>query len=187
MKKLLLLPFCLMLLFTYSCQDEPDDIIDADLHLDGENNTAPLLDPMTYITAVRFARGLTSEFSGQQLDEVEIHITDLPSSCKLKIWSEGTQTNPGSVLHTQDVSSILTPNGWNTISVSAPIEIDGNDLWIGFEVEINRQLQTIGCDFGPARSGGDMFFSSDTNTWETFREFTGDTPGINWNIRAYVR
>ncbi len=183
MKKIILSLFSLSILLA-SCQDEPT-IIDAELHLDGVNNTAPSFDPMIYTCAARFSAGITAEHFGKDLEEVEFFFIELPEQVKVQVFAQGTPTEPGAMLYEADVSANITPNGWNRHTLTSPVQVIGQDLWIALECSQNSRKQTVGCDVGPAVSGGDMIFTEANNRWETFRDLTG-SESINWNIRGQL-
>ena len=183
MKKFL---FCLfsISLFLSSCQDEPI-IIDAELHHDGENFTAPFFDAMSYTCAARFSGGITSEYTGLNLTEVEFYFNELPEQVVVQIYGQRSSEEPGVLFYEADVSTSLTPNSWNQHTLTSPVEILGQDLWIALSCSQVSRKQTMGCDAGPSVIGGDMIFTETNNQWETFEQLT-TTESINWNIRGQV-
>lgn len=185
MKNLLFAFLSLSILFISCEKDDPADLNTAELQHDGDNNTAPLFDPGTYSTAVRFAAGITNEFIGKNLTEIEFYMANVPTTCILKVFAEGTQAQPGWELYSADITSSIRPGEWNTHQLSTAIPIRGDDIWFALEITQNQRLQTVGCDFGPAVSGGDWVFTETDNAWLTFRVLTG-TESINWNIRGQI-
>lgn len=183
MKKILFL-FLGLSFLAISCQDDPV-VINADLHLDGVNNTAPIFDPSIYTCAVRFSAGVTSGFFGKDIEEIEFHLTDIPNQIIVQVFAEGTRTLPGTLLYEADVTSSVIANSWNRHTLTSPVSIVGEDIWVAVEISQSNRIATIGCDSGPAVSDGDWVNTNERMRWETFRELTG-TESINWNIRANV-
>jgi len=178
MKKILFILLGLAFL-AISCQDDPI-VIDADLHLDGVNFSAPVFDPGTHSYAVRFSGGFTTEFTGREINEVEFYLADIPNQVIVKVLGEGTSSLPGNLLYEADVTSEVVANSWNQHSLSDAVPLFGDDTWIAIEISQSNRIATIGCDEGPAVVGGDWI---NTTGWETFRDFSGGE-SINWNIRA---
>lgn len=185
MKKLLFFSFSLFLFFSACKKEDLPDVDNAELRRDGDNNTAPQFDPGKIIFGVRFASGITNEFTGQNLTEVNFHILNSPSRCIVKVYAEGSQNEPGAELYSKDVTASLNPGEWNAHVLDTPIEVTGDDLWLAIEVTHGTALQTVGCDFGPAVPGGDWVFPETETNWLTFRNLT-TTESINWNIRGQV-
>lgn len=155
------------------------------LNYDSDNVTAPQFLPGDYEMAARFTPSETGSFQGQFLEEVQVYLLERPSRTEIIIYDEGTADNPGSVLHTQVVSSEVRPNSWNTILLDTPIEIGDKDLWISCKVRHTDPYGTVGCDAGPANQNGDKLFTSDDG-WITLRAFTNQSININWNIRGVL-
>lgn len=185
----LLIPF---VLFLASCGDDDEAVPtgpwdNANLHYDVENFAAPALPSGTHIAATRFTSNELNEFNGQKLDEILFYLQDVPSSCILTIREQGTNTSPGTVLHTADLSTSVGPNGWNQYLIPNPIEITGDDIWLCLEVVHNSESRTVGCDPGTANNNGDWLNTTDDNNgWQSLRNYTSGEVDINWNIRGVV-
>jgi len=187
MKKLLLLTMTIAFL-AIGCQDDDESTV---LRYDGDNSSAPLLDPDVYEAAVRFPTSLTNPYAGLKLTQVEFYILNEPGSCEIKIYGEGNSSSPGTALYESGLISV--DNGeWNTHTLSSSIDITGDDLWISVEFSHAGTSRTVGCDQGPAATNGDWIFSSITGEWLTLRQFTINNAGpdaevsINWNIRGIL-
>jgi len=166
-----------------SCQDDPI-VIDADLHLDGINFSAPTFNAGTYTCAARFSAGVTTEFFGQEISEIDFYLADIPNQVTVQVFGEGTATEPGTLLYQSDVTSTVIDNSWNRHVLTDGVFISGEDLWIAVEISQTSSIPTIGCDRGPAVPSGD-WVNIDGITWRTFRDLSV-TESINWNIRANV-
>ncbi len=170
------------------CQDDDDSTV---LRYDGNNSSAPLLEPDVYQAAVRFPANLTNPYEGLKLTQVEFYILDEPGSCEIIIYDEGNSSSPGAALYSSgDIS--VDNSSWNTHTLPTPLTLTGNDLWISIEFAHGGTSRTVGCDTGPARTNGDWIFSTITGEWQTLRDFTVANAGaaaevsINWNVRGIL-
>lgn len=149
------------------------------LHYDGENMDAiGLTAGGTFYTAARFPASMVNPFEGATITSVDVYINDLPSDATMKIWGPGTSTTPGQLLHEQPV--LANPYDWNTINLTTPLVLDGNDIWVGFTYTHDEGYFIAGIDGGPVNPNGD-FLSQDGVVWERLSNYG---LGANWNIRA---
>jgi hypothetical protein len=118
------------------------------------------------------------QYTGMELSEVEVYISDAPDTFELKVYGAGTPTEPGNLLYQQTVD--VSPGIWNTIELLPRLEITGDDIWIGYHVTTPWNYPA-GCDAGPAVAGyGDMI-SIDGITFEPMSNLGFN---YNWNIAA---
>lgn len=153
------------------------------IHYDG-NNYGNAVGPNAggvFYGATRFTSVITSPYTGYEFESLDVFILNQPLSLKLIIWDEGTTTNPGQIIHEQQVEAV--PNSWNTIVLDHPIVIDGSDIWVGFECSHDAGIYSLGVDGGPAHPEGG-WLSQDAITWEKFTDFGIDA---NWNTRIKVK
>ena len=179
LKKVILFSF---VLFCMSCGDDSDRTV---LNYDGDNIDAPALFPGDYTAMVRFPSTEMSQYSGRQIEEIEFWVADIPVSCELQILGEGTANTPGSLILSDNVTLSIDANSWNSINLNSPVDITGEDLWVGFNFEIDAFSRVIGCDAGPAVENGDLL-NDENGNWTTLRAYSADEVDINWNIRAYL-
>jgi len=179
---LLALPF-----FMASCSDDENGFDPGELSYDGRNEAAPVLDIGTFQAAARFPSSITSQYNNQRLTEVEFYLDNVPESCRVLVYGQGTTNEPGDLLYSADVSSVVRSGRWNSHSLSNPLLINGQDIWITIEVRHDSIYSSIGCDPGPANNNGDKFYDDFLAEWETFRSWTQGGVSINWNIRGFVR
>ncbi len=182
MKKYFSLAALAIVLMTFSCKtvDELDNI----LRLDGDNQTGPLLEAGSFELAVRFAPQHSSKFLGRQLEGIQWYNGPRAATTAIKIYGEGSSNEPGALLHSEVVTSQVKSFTWNEHTLSTPIDIPDGDLWISLVVTHNEQQQSIGCDAGPNKSGGDWLYKASDGQWETYLQRTGES--VNWNIRGIV-
>jgi hypothetical protein len=149
---------------------------------DGVNfNSVGLTSGGTFEVAARFPASLTGPYAGYNMTQMEIYINDLPSNCTLKIYDQGTSTSPGALLLSQDVTSSLVGVNWNLLTLSSPIAITGNDIWVGYEVTHTAATFPAGTDDGPAVVDGDWIYFN--GTWQRLSLLGLN---YNWNIHAYL-
>ncbi|MBE0638748.1 MAG: choice-of-anchor J domain-containing protein [Bacteroidales bacterium] len=151
------------------------------LNYDGPNSTSiGLTGGGTFYTAVRFPSEMLAPFTGATITSVDVYINQLPTSSYLMIWGPGTTTSPGTMLQQQQLQGVAS--SWNTLTLTSPYLIDGNDLWIGFLHNQSAGLFPAGVDAGPAKPNGD-FLSSNGSVWNRLSDYGFSA---NWNIRANV-
>ncbi len=181
MKKILF--FLTLGLFLFSCNND-DDSIAAELVLDRGLNDAPFLLPGDYVTAVRFTASDLSDFQGRQLESVEYYLRNTPNQCEVRVYTGSTGNGPETLVYSESVTVEMEANTWNSHSLSTPVDIGGEDIWLAIRLVLSAEDQTIGCDVGPAVTNGDWIVSDVNNLWATYRDFTNPTVSINWNIRG---
>lgn len=155
------------------------------LSYDGDNASAPELDAGKHVLAIYFPADDLKNRIGKKLHEIEIFVDQGAVSYKALVFGPGTSTSPGAVLRQIDFTATVNSRKWVILDID-PLEITGEDLWIGVEVVHDQTAQTIGCDSGPRQNGGDWIWGDDGQTWETFNARTG-TESVNWNIRGHLQ
>lgn len=165
----------------FACGDDGNE---TTLNYDGENVTGPIFIDGQFVTAARFQANLMNVYQGRELSSVELYMLEIPDFAELILFSGDGSGNPTNVISTQDIRSLLQRNSWNTINLSSPYIIDGEELWIAVDFRVTGQQMIIGCDAGPRNPNGDRLFT-DNDNWTTYNAFTG-TESINWNIRGVL-
>ena len=184
--KLTHLLFFLAIFSFAACGD--DDGASGDPNLlsyDGDNASAPELEAGIHELAIYFPGSDLQDRIGKKLVEVEVFVDQGASSYKVKVHGPGTSRSAGVVLREVDFTSQVVSRAWKILDIDPPLEITGEDLWIGVEVVHDQTAQTVGCDSGPRRDGGDWIWDSLVNAWDTFNSKTG-TESVNWNIRGHL-
>lgn len=177
-------------LLMFSCQEDPvnnEPDINAPfvaLNYDGSNQDAPLLPTGNYEAAIYFPASELNDLTGGKLIEVYYYIRELPASCTIKIYSKTSDSSPVELEYSAATGSDLLPNTWNKHILSTPVEITGEDIWIAVSLGHGADTRSIGCDPGPAVSGGDWLFDSGDGNWIPLSQRAGIS--INWNIRGVV-
>jgi len=186
MKKAIFALSLLVICLSFSCNDDETVTNDSELSYDQGPNSAPIFGAGVHLAAARFPSPLTEGFSGQNLDRIDFYLVRTPSNTKIRVYDEDTPTNPGTLLYEADVTSTVSPDSWNSHTLTEDLEISGRDLWIAIEFTHSDERNTIGCDIGPAQSNGDWVLEGNQVEWQTFRDFTNNAVDINWNIRGII-
>ena len=148
-------------------------------------NSAPFFEIGTHEAAVKFPRSIMNNFVGETLDRVEFYLVNVPNNTFVKIYDEGDSATPGAVLYEANISGTVQSDSWNSHTLTTPLEMTGNELWLSIEFTHNERRNTIGCDEGPAVTNGDWVMEADQVGWSSYRDFTSDAVSINWNIRGF--
>lgn len=157
-----------------------DEVI---LHYDGANfNSTGINYNGSFYIAARFPAELTALYAGYKLESVEIYIKDTIESAFVRVWGAGTTTSPGELLEKQAFNPIF--NSWNNIVLINPVELDGNDIWVGFFGIQEAGRSSIGIDAGPKHPDGDWTSVDGGISWGHLSDYGYNN---NWNIRAHIR
>ena len=133
-----------------------------------------------YEIAAYFPAEFLSQYTGMFLSGIEIYIGDAPQLSKIKIYGEGTPSEPGLLLYDEMVFPV--DSSWNFFTISDEIAITDADLWIGFEATFNSGEKPFGIDNGPAVSGfGDLYYF--LVSWHALSGFGYDN---NWNLAGHL-
>ena len=182
MKKISYLLLVLTLVFVQCKKD--DRQLESTLQYDGPNVNAPLLQEGTYEAAARFPASITNDYVGQKLTQVSYYMASIPLQTSLRIYSGGTENSPGTMVYEASLTGNVAQNDFNAHVLSTPLEITGEDLWLSIRFRTNRELQTIGCDPGPAVENGDWLYQESDGRWLPYSQRT--SVSVNWNIRGVV-
>lgn len=157
------------------------------LNYDGDNLTAPLLPAGIYEAGVKFTPAELVGLDGKTLSQVILFMQDIPVAATVRVFEGTTNGAPETLLSSQGVRSDLEAFSWNQIFLTSPVAIDSDkDLWVTFRFELGQELQSLGCDPGPANENGDYLFENADNLWQKLSARTGGGIDINWNLRAVV-
>ena len=176
--------FLLTFLLLVSCgEDDCCDIAEEDtlINYDGDNFTAPNLPPGDYVFAMRMPTTTLSRLSGQAIKPVQVYMYEIPFDVELVIYNESGNL-PSSERYSENITTALTPNSWNTITLATPYTVDGSTLWVGVDINQNNLLQSVGCDQGPANPNGDWLYDSADDQFIRFANRLNES--VNWNIRV---
>jgi len=141
----------------------------------------------TWQFAIRLTPDELGPYGDYELDTVKVYWGASGYSCpampaRVIIYGEGTDTEPGAQLLSQDFSIPDDPyEGWIEITLATPIPIDPNhDIWVSIEVDQPAGgMYPAGCDGGPMvpNKGGFCYLGS----WGQIADYGID---VNWEIQA---
>ena len=185
MKKYLLVILLAVGLMGCGDDDECCEVTDEEtlLNYDSDNANAPNLPAGEYVFAIRLPLTLLSRLEGQSIRSVSVFMYDIPSDVDLVVFDEFNNL-PSRELYTQDITSSLSPDGWNMIDLDTPFEVTGATIWVGLDIDNQQMMQSIGCDLGPANVNGDWLFDGADGQFIRFANRVNDS--VNWNIRVIV-
>jgi hypothetical protein len=150
------------------------------------NNAIGLTAGGTYEAAIRFTPTELTGLCDCKLSVVRFYHfvfggTSETHSCTLKIYEEGTPTEPGDLIYEQPFDA--TGEGWIYKGLCDPVIIDcEQDLWVSIEVTHAAGEYPIGIDAGPAADQkGDFVYMEEA--WDELQNLGLD---YNWCIEAYV-
>ena len=187
MKKVLFFALLASLSFM-ACNNDDDDNptpepSENELRYDGPNATGPVLGAGTYEAAVRFPASYLDAYQGRSIDAIAFFLGELPASCIEKVYEGTTAGNePQNEIYSFDVTSGIEAPRLNRLTLSDPIPVADEDLWLSIVFVHNGQQQSIGCDAGPNQPNGDWLYDSNDSQWLPYTDRTPES--INWNIRG---
>lgn len=185
MKQFIYLCLSAILLLSYGCKKE--SVADNILNYDGENFSGPELEAGYHELAARYTSNMTARYNGRQLVAVQYFMGTKPQNVLVKVYEEGLPNFPGNLLYSADVTDEVRTLQWNEHTISTPIDIEGEDLWVAIAVTHAAKQQSLGCDQGNNYSGdGDWLYHDSDGLWQTFNERTGQRERVNWNVRGRV-
>ncbi|MFC2107249.1 choice-of-anchor J domain-containing protein [Bacteroidota bacterium] len=152
---------------------------DVTLNWDGDNgNSVGLTGANDWEAAAMFPSSMISQYAGMELTYVDVFINDPDPADAFEVRIYGMESDmvSGPLLYSQAFTP--TTLSWNTITLTTPVVIDGQDIWIAIWVDQTTLTHPIGADLGPAVAYGDYI--------KTGQAWGHLFPGIdgNWNIRG---
>jgi hypothetical protein len=136
----------------------------------------------TFEVAAYFPASTMANYTGMLLKQMDVFIFHVPTTFKIKVYSEGTATQPGDLIYEQEVGEVPAGDVWSLITLNDEIPITGDDLWIGYEVSHGPGVMPASYDNGPAVAGfGDWVYTD--GVWSSMTDFGFD---LNWNIAGYL-
>jgi len=151
------------------------------LYYGGDYQDAPTIDAGAYEAAARFTPAKIDILVGKTIKEIVFFIIQKPDSIKLKLYGPLNEKTPGNLLYSADVTSTAEPSKWNVHTLTQPVVLKNEDIWLSIEFKLTSSRKTVGCDPGPAIIDGDWLYSSADSQWIAFNKRTGTS--INWTLR----
>ena len=135
--------------------------------------------PTIFSVASRWPIPDITPYGGSYLKKIRFAPNEATASYTLKVWKG---TNASTLLLSQVVDNPII-GGWNEVTLSTPVLIDGTEeFWFGYE--INQTMgYPAGLGSGPAVTGkGDMINSG--GDWFSVKEAWGWE--FNWTLEGFV-
>jgi hypothetical protein len=134
--------------------------------------------------AVRFQNNQTSMHVGQEIESVDIFINDLPiGDITVYVWSKGDFIDPQATTVLSEKTATPVAHSWNTITLTNPVRITGDEIWVGFKFTTPAGGNTLGVD-GATVVPKTNYMKSGI-AWSEFQG-VGQTEIGNFSIRANV-
>ncbi|MEI8048561.1 MAG: choice-of-anchor J domain-containing protein [Bacteroidota bacterium] len=140
-----------------------------------------------FMVAARFtSTELYSYYGAKQITKAKIWLASSGtwSNVTLKVWEGGTATNPGTEVYSQDVTSVIAPDAYTTITLTTPVLlVASKEYWVGYRVNATSGWPA-GCDAGPRVEGkGNMMYFG--GVWTTLYALA-PTLNYNWNVTCII-
>jgi len=138
---------------------------------------------VTFAVAHRFDSADLMVYHGSSLTRVSFMPNETNCTYTIKVWTGGTATTPGSMVHSQVVTA-PTIGGWNDVVLSTPVPVPATgNLWFGYEANTQGGHPAV-CDAGPMvpGKGNIMYFN---NGWTTLDQLNASLT-YNWAIQGFV-
>lgn len=139
---------------------------------------------VVFDVAHRWPQSDLAPYAGRSISRIEFVPAFANCVYTIKIWTGGSATDAGTLVHSQVVPSIVL-NEWNKVFLNAiiPIPTTG-DLYYGYEINTTGGTPA-GADDGPPIEGkGNMMYFG--GAWTTL-SVVAPTLTYNWNIRAFAQ
>lgn len=139
---------------------------------------------VVFDVAHRWTQEDLAPYAGRSISRLEFIPTYGSCVYTIKIWTGGSATDPGTLVHSQVATNLVT-NEWNTVLLTAliPIPTTG-DLYYGYECNTTGG-NPAGLDDGPQIEGkGNMIYWQ--GQWQTLTN-VASTFTYNFAIRAFAQ
>lgn len=133
--------------------------------------------------AIRFTPADLADYAGLSLFSVKFIPLYANETHTILVWTGGSQGNAGNVVRQEPVINPVL-DVWNTIDLSSPVLITGNEeLWIGVRYE-GPAIQPASGDIGPLHNWrGNLICSN--QVWHSLYELDSNWL-YNWNIQGML-
>ncbi len=157
------------------------------LHYDGEpasafgNNNGDI----DWNVAAVFRASQVKDYVGMDLTSVEVNIGDGDvTGFNLRVWEMGSYNVPGPGNLIVDQAFTVTPAGWNTIVLDTPVKLNGQDLWVGYNIQAPAGNFVASTDDGSNYNPDGSWIATGPG-WGHLGDGNPDY-NLNWNIRAHL-
>ncbi|MFP4663768.1 MAG: T9SS type A sorting domain-containing protein [Bacteroidales bacterium] len=159
---------------------------DGVLNYDGDNaNAIGWGSTFDVMAAARFLPEYTSPFASQLIESVDVYINDAPTNDSIRVFvaTKGGFITPGTDSMITEADATVTAEAWNTITLDEPVDLNGDELWVGYGFNHPDGSYVLGMDDQPLVDNGNYLKTG--LVWSEFTGISDDGMG-NFNIRANV-
>jgi hypothetical protein len=157
------------------------------LHYDGEpasafgNNNGDI----DWNVAAVFRASQVKDYVGMDLTSVEVNIGNgTVTEFNLRVWEMGSYNVPGPGNLIVDQTYTVTPASWNTIVLDNPVKLNGQDLWVGYNIKAPAGQFVASTDDGTNYNPDGSWIATGPG-WSHLGDGNPDY-NLNWNIRAHL-
>ncbi|MDI3503290.1 MAG: hypothetical protein PWP64_226 [Candidatus Cloacimonadota bacterium] len=121
-------------------------------------------------------------YQGSTLTHIQFVPNEANCTYTIKVWTGGSATTPGSLVHSQTVTAPVIGQ-WNNVELSTAVPVPaGQEMWFGYNVNTQTGYPA-GCDNGPQIEGkGNMM---NFGGWQTLTQVNAELT-YNWSIQGYL-
>lgn len=182
-KQLKVLIFTLLALALVQCEKE-DSGSDL-LSYDNDYSTSPTLPAGAYEYGVKFPANSLVQHAGKTLAEFQWYQARIPARCFIRVYQGSDGNKPGTLAYEFNATDVVQADKWNTHTLTTPVTIAAEDIWLTVRFNLTDVRETVGCDAGPGKTNGDWFFDGRNTNWVTYQSVANTS--INWNIRGKLQ
>lgn len=157
----------------------PNSRDEVELHYDGDPYYGILFYgwPITVQIGAMFPSAVTVPYAGMELTSIRVYIqTSLGIlQTKVRVYGMGSANTPGTLLHNQNFTA---EDGWNTIELTNPIPINGEDIWLAYYFMEFDSVYSASTDQGIDPDPNGRWQQIGTGPWQR------STLLYNYNIRG---
>ena len=135
--------------------------------------------PAEIEAAIRFDENDIAPYAGGLLTRIKIYPCEVDCDYTLVVWGYGATE----VLYEQPLSTVIA-NSWNEITLTAPIYLDGGEIWIGYRANTNTGYP-IGAGQGPMVLNKGAWIRMNGGEWSQLTNMNASL-NYNWNIQGFV-
>lgn len=168
---------------------QASDSRDVVLHYDGDPDPASAFgnqnSGIQWRTAVVFRSDMMKDYVGMNLSSVEVFIADgAVTSFEVRVWKMGSYNVPGPGDLIASQAYTVTPNDWNIITLDTAVQLNGQDLWVGYYIEAPANSFVASADDGTNYNPDGSWIAVGPG-WSHLGDNNPDY-NLNWNIRAHL-
>jgi len=128
---------------------------------------------------IKLTPSLLAGHVNRQVEELKFFMNDLAFTGDLTIKILTSTT--AAPVYTQIIPHASVVQGWNTITLTTPYQIDGTEFYIGYEYHMPASHYGAGIDAGPVVANGNYL------TWNgTWHELSAAGINANLNLQAGI-